>query len=427
MENKEAGRILVVDDQELNRNVCFENLEELEGYKVYLSENGQEALDFLEEEQVDLILLDIMMPVLDGHQTLIKIKKNPKTTDIPVLMLTAKASSDSIVQCFKEGASDYLTKPFNIDELVARVYTLVKLKQSQNEIIKYNEKLECLVEERTKKIEKLLEEVKETDKIKNDFLLLMSHNNRTPLNGIIGFAGFLIDSPDMPREKIIKSANMIYDCGQQMLDSIQKILLYSNIKNIKDLKNVIKSTDNLEKYFVDFQTKYQQKIIDKNLVIQLKIEDLSFVADWEILSNAIEFIFENAIIFSKTDSEIYIEGKTEKDNYVLKITDKGEGISAEQINEIFTAFSTKDINHHHKGNKISLAICKMIVELHNGSIDVESKVGEGSTFIVRIPIVIESSKDDEPCDLSKVIENLGLNGDVAISQELADKIRSVVK
>ena len=127
---EDAGVILVVDDQDSNRQICQENLE-LEDYKVYLASNGQEGLETARAIRPDLILLDIMMPVMDGYQALERLKADPDLARIPVLMLTAKAESKDLAKALGMGASDYVKKPFNVDELLARVKHLVQLKQTQ--------------------------------------------------------------------------------------------------------------------------------------------------------------------------------------------------------------------------------------------------------------------------------------------------------
>jgi CheY-like chemotaxis protein len=125
-----AGVILVVDDQETNQQICQENLE-LEDFKVHVASNGLEGLEAAREIMPDLILLDIMMPVMDGYQTLAKLKDEPALDNIPVLMLSAKAGSQEVAKALSMGASDYVKKPFSVDELIARVRHLVAFKQTQ--------------------------------------------------------------------------------------------------------------------------------------------------------------------------------------------------------------------------------------------------------------------------------------------------------
>jgi len=126
-----AGVILVVDDQESNQQICQENLE-LEDFEVHLASNGQMGLETAREIRPDLILLDIMMPVMDGYQTLEKLKNDPAVEDVPVLMLTAKAGSKEVAKALSLGASDYVKKPFSVDELIARAKHLVAFKKTQD-------------------------------------------------------------------------------------------------------------------------------------------------------------------------------------------------------------------------------------------------------------------------------------------------------
>ena len=145
------GIIQVVDDNERNRNICREILEFAE-FDVVEAENGEVGLQVALQDKPDVILLDIMMPVMDGMEMLIQLRKNPELLHIPVLMLTAKSSTDDIVRALDSGANDYLIKPFSDEELEARVKTLYRMKKAEDQIRNQNEILEQKVQQRTREL-----------------------------------------------------------------------------------------------------------------------------------------------------------------------------------------------------------------------------------------------------------------------------------
>ena len=134
------AKILIVDDSKNNQEICRICLE-AENYTVYFAEDGEQGLKLTNQIMPDLILLDIMMPIMDGYQMLEKLKSNPVLKDIPVLVVTVITDMNDVVKAFKFEANDFLKKPFNVDEFIARVNRLIKHKQTQDAINKYNENI----------------------------------------------------------------------------------------------------------------------------------------------------------------------------------------------------------------------------------------------------------------------------------------------
>jgi len=195
MENLFENTILIVDDTPENIDILVELLEDFE---TQIAINGEDALETAWEDTPDLILLDIMMPEMDGYEVCKKLRADERTKDIPVIFLTAKTQKEDIVKGFEVGGQDYITKPFDARELMERVKTQLELK-TQREILKnMNTILEGKVQERTAQLhesnlqlEKANSKLVVLDKAKNNFLNLISHEIRTPLNGIVGSTYFL--------------------------------------------------------------------------------------------------------------------------------------------------------------------------------------------------------------------------------------------
>ena len=194
-------KLLVVDDNQKNLEIVSRYLKD-EGYKIALAENGKDALAILEVNTFDLILLDIMMPGIDGYEVCSKIRENSSYNDIPIIFLTAKVEKVDILKGFELGAQDYITKPFDSRELLARVHTQLELKLSKDALRELNQVLDDRVKERTLELEKANTKLMRLDEAKINFLRIISHEIRTPLNGIKGFATFL--KMQNESEKLIK-------------------------------------------------------------------------------------------------------------------------------------------------------------------------------------------------------------------------------
>lgn len=162
-----------------------------ENLQIAYATNGEEALELATSNQFDLFLLDIMMPGMDGFQLCDKLKADKRTADVPIIFLTAKTDPESIILGFELGAQDYVTKPFNASELIARVRTQLELKEKTRALKELNKSLEEKVKQRTADLEFANQQLSRLEKAKSEFLTIISHELRTPLNGIDGLAGLL--------------------------------------------------------------------------------------------------------------------------------------------------------------------------------------------------------------------------------------------
>jgi len=191
--------VLIVDDLPKNIQVLGKILSD-EGFRVAFSTNGQDALRLVGETGFDCILLDIMMPGMDGFEVCMELKKKAVSQDIPVIFLTAKNEQESVVKGFELGAQDYVTKPFNSAELIARVKTHIDLVEKKKELNNLNLHLEDKVRQRTSELENANRQLERLEQTKSDFLSIISHELRTPLTGITGLTG-LLDQTELDDEQ----------------------------------------------------------------------------------------------------------------------------------------------------------------------------------------------------------------------------------
>tara|TARA_R110001583_G_scaffold82151_6_gene218305 strand:+ start:582 stop:1685 length:1104 start_codon:yes stop_codon:yes gene_type:complete len=360
--------ILIVDDNPNNLKVVGGVLKG-EGYDFRMAKSGHLALKILEKTKPDLILLDIQMPEMDGFETCKRIKENSEDASIPIIFLTANTDSESISKAFKSGGLDYVTKPFNSEELLARIKTHIKLKRQADELILQNA-------------------------TKDKFFSIISHDLKNPLGNVIGFSDLLKEDYENNEFAnmgkfigyINESANFTLEILHNLLEwaRIQRGSLKS-IKNTFDLGTLLKS--NIGGHLPQASA--------KNIFIESNIEEnLITVADEKMISTVIRNLISNAIKFTPNGGSIFVSSKKKmiNDNRVIEteIKDTGVGISEENLKKLFNIegnYNSKGTNNE-SGTGLGLILCKEFISENNGSIRVESVQDIGSSFIFDLECAI---------------------------------------
>lgn len=381
MKNR-TPKILIVDDNPKNIQVLASFLT-AEGYELEYSTSGIEALEWLKEENFDLVLLDIMMPEMDGFEVCEKIKANPKHVDLPIIFLTAKTDAESITIAFQKGGVDYISKPFNSNELLSRVAAHVGLKMSKDRLKEMNLHLEEMVAKRTHQLNESLKELaiantelKNLDKAKSEFMMILSHEIRTPLNGILGGIQILKEF-EMP-EETIEFLQMLDDSTKRLESFAMKTLEISQLQTMgKDLFKI--EMLKLNELIPYLKEKFKAQIELKNLQIVESAKEIRINADFNYLAMALTQLFDNAVFHSPENGLIEIVTEEVPETAVFTISDQGKGFSDKILAKPIKTFygDSKNID----GKKgLGLYLANIITETHSGSLKFGNKK-EGGAFV----------------------------------------------
>ena len=366
------GLILVVDDDEVNRDVLSRRLLQHK-HVVRTASNGGEALELLREMAFDVVLLDIMMPDMDGYEVLRHIKADSARRHVPVIMISAIDEVQSVVRCIEAGAEDYLAKPFDATLLRARISASLEKKRGRDR--------ESVLYEQLQKNYRRLQEV---EKLRDDLRNMIVHDLRSPLTSVI--VGI----------EMLRHAGPLSDTQHQMIDIAAR-----GGKTLLDMINDLLDTEKME----SGQTTLRYTELSAATLIAAAVDQLASLAEMEEtalvidvpaglppfagdenkLSRTLVNLIANAIKFTKAGT-VTISASQDAEDIRFTIRDTGPGIPAEAFDRIFEKFGQLDSNSRH-GTGLGLAFCKLAVEAHGGRIAVESKPGEGSTFSFTVPVI----------------------------------------
>lgn len=410
--------ILIVDDNPANLEVLSETLAGA-GFQVAVAIDGVSAIEQIQDYQPELILLDIMMPGIDGFETYQRLRAKPSTRDIPVIFTTALSDTENKVKGFSLGAVDYITKPFQQQEVLARVRVHLQLRnlartlEGQNKRLKreivQRETAEASLLKLNQELEKRAVELKEAKEAadranhaKSEFLANMSHEIRTPLNGILGYTQILQFSKVLT-EKERKGLKLIKQCGSHLLTLINDILDLSKIEARK-----------MELYPASFHFPSFLQDVAQIFSVRAEQKKISFIYQFEshlpsgvyadekrlrqvlinLLGNAVKFTDHYRSVTFKVkvvgqgnaaieNSKAALEPNSQSSTIKVRfqIEDTGVGISSDELDKIFQPFEQLgDSNSQAQGTGLGLAICQKILALMNSRIQVTSQPGKGSRF-----------------------------------------------
>ena len=409
--------ILIVDDVVQNLQVMGKMLEQA-GYETTFATSGEQALDRVKSARPDLILLDLMMPGMNGLAVCQKLKSDPNFCQIPIIFLTASNAIDSLLEAFKTGASDYISKPFRPEEVLIRIETQLTNQRLKKQIEEQNQQLQAEIEAHRRTEEKLQEakEAAETaNRSKSAFLANMSHELRTPLNAIFGFTQLMQNGSNLTSEQQ-KNLNIIRRSGEHLLNLINDIL---NLSKIEAGQITVNKTDfNLSKMLLEIEEMFRLRAIEKglklDLVVSPNLPEL-IVSDRLKIRQVLINLIGNAIKFTKSGSVIVrvsvvssnesLTSDSRQKMLKFEISDTGVGIAPDELNKIFQPFvQTKAGIDAAEGTGLGLTISHKYIELLGGNLSVKSQVNVGTTFKFEIPVTqIETENNQGKLFVNRVI------------------------
>ncbi len=383
--------ILVVDDQPQNRELLEAYLVAA-GHKVQLAANGREALNAVAQSHPDVILLDILMPEIDGYEVCRRLKADPNTAFIPIVIITALQDIEHRLKGIDTGADEFLTKPFNHVELLTRVRSLLRAKALHDEIVATNRLLEERVAERTAALERALRDLRETDRVKTEFLANISHELLTPLTPVKGYIPALLQQvfgPITPDQR--QTLEIISTSVDRLHSLIENLLTFMRWEAghvpVRLEPMALEAVAGLALEIT------RQEVGDKKIAFQTHIpENLPAIrGDLTALTSALRQVLDNAIKFTPGGGTVSLEMRSQDGGSGVRLTisDTGVGIPAEALPRIFDKFYQADASatRRHGGTGLGLAIVKRILDAHNALIAVHSRVGQGTQVQMQFPAV----------------------------------------
>ena len=420
---REQPTVVIIDDDAALRVMAREALEQAD-FEVEEAADGEQGLAVIESVLPDIVLLDVMMPKLDGFALCTQLRRHPKFVHLPVMMITGLEDVQSIDRAFQIGATHFLTKPINWALLSHHVRYALRNSQLEDELFQSDQALRARIAdlekarnelERQRRNLLLLTEQLRTgtdqanaaNQAKSEFLAAISHELRTPLNAIIGFSEVMQSEALGPigSPKYQEFARDISASGQHLLDLINDILDLSKIPS----GNAMLWEDDIEVSDVirSVLKMVEEEANGKNVKLELECPDElpKLHADRRKLKQILINLLANAIKFTETGGKIMIRTWCEAaSGHVFQIIDNGIGIAPKDIPKTLAKFDQvdSDLNRKYKGAGLGLPLTKVLVDLHGGCLDLQSEIGIGTTVTVRFPadrMVASISTAEQPASL----------------------------
>lgn len=383
-----SDTIVIADDNPENLDVLC-SLLKASGYAVHPSNDGAMVLRALQHVRADLILLDIRMPEMDGYQVCKALKKNPATHDIPVIFISALHEPLDKFKAFTVGGVDYICKPFDQEEVLARVSTHVQLYRLQKLQQRYAEELEAEVKHKTTALREANAGLEKALHIKEDFLGLINHELRTPLNHILGVTGILRNCSTQERAELI---DIVEESGFRLLRLLENLVQMTSLGYTVHTTEEQSDHIDIEQVCTESLRIVTKSAEEKNLSIHLNI-DVSVCLDMPLETARIRQILvnllDNAVKFTPPNGDIGLDAFYDKTLGLLYVDvwDTGPGIPETERDRIFEPFVQLEplLTRHNEGAGLGLALARNLLHLHNGQIQVAQRDGGGSVFQACLP------------------------------------------
>ncbi len=378
-------------------------------YRIATARDGQEGLERARELQPDLLISDVMMPRMDGNELCRAIKQDAHLDHIPVVLLTARATQEMKIEGLEVGADDYLAKPFNARELLARAHNLIQLRRQERELKFLNDDLEqqvarqvkTILEERQRYEQQLIQAKEQAEtslRLKSAILDNLNHEFRTPLTAIQGYAQIL--SKEV-RTDLQEFTGHIGESGERLMKTLDAVHQLSRLEaenyhlDVAPL-NVVEAAGAARRRF-------GQAAARKGLALRVETPDGEAIwarLDASALERILDYLLDNALKFTEA-GEVVVAVRRHEDQVALSVRDTGIGIDAAFLPHLFEAFTQEStgLTRTHGGIGLGLTVARRLAALIGGSITVESTKGKGSVFTAHFPVADPPASDAPPTRL----------------------------
>ena len=393
------GKILIVDDTPDNLRLLMSVLTE-RGYDVRPASNGSLALKMVQATLPDLILLDIKMPGMDGYNVCSQLKADKRTYDIPVIFISALTEVMDKVKGFSLGGVDYITKPFQAEEVLARVETHVTLRKLQKRLQEKNTQLQQEIvkrEQAEEGLRSLNQRLEEVNASKDVFLSIVAHDLRNPLGALRELPGLILENIDLySKDDIVKMTTIQKDAAENLWALLENLLTWSRVQ-----RGVIKYNP---------QPTNIAEIVSRNVNLllpgaerkQIALEtslpnELWGYADYHMTDAVIRNLLSNALKFTNIYGTVNVSAVQKEECVEVSVSDTGIGIKEEYLSKLFRidVKYKREGTAHEPGTGLGLILCKEFVKKHGGEIWVESEAGKGTTFRFTLPIASAKLQEEK--------------------------------
>jgi two-component system sensor histidine kinase/response regulator len=359
-------KILVIDDEEWLREMVRMALQQ-RGFEVVEAENGALGLEVVRRELPDLVLCDVNMAEVDGYLTLSAIRGDPATASIPFILMTGLADQAGMRHGMELGADDYLPKPFRLEQLYAAVDARLK-------------KAQAVRDEAERKLADL----------RTNISMMLPHELRTPLNGILAFGELLATSAEtLPPEEVADMGRTIHDSAQHLQRLIENFLIYAQLELLAVDPQLARSLQSRTIQnvgeIVTRRASAEAEAAQRTEDLRLEVQPARLNISEEYLGKIVSELTSNAFKFSSSGRPVEVGLALDGAHAILTISDAGRGFSTEQIRRVGAYMQFDRKIQEQQGLGLGLTIARRLVELHGGSLAIQSRKTEGTTVTARFP------------------------------------------
>ncbi len=370
--DKITPTVLIVDDNPNNVKIIALTLRPL-NYKLVIATNGKSAIEMVEKTKPDLILLDVMMPGMDGYETCKILKSKEENSNLPIIFLTALNDKENTVKGFEAGGVDYVTKPFNKDELISRVKTHLELKLTQDEL------------------NSTMQHLADLNSLKDKMFSVIGHDLRSPLSSVKMTLEFLSQTTEISNPEDVKSTlDLLVKTTDEVFTLLENLLGWARsqsgtlilVNETVDLHDLVQSIYLLQRGNLNM----------KNIDFSSGIERGTYIsADMVTMKIVFRNILSNAVKFTPKGGKISISAVQAEDKITVEIKDSGVGIPPENLPKLFdqTQHLTTYGTNRESGSGLGLVLCHDFVKRNNGDIWVKSEPGKGTSFFLLLQSAVE--------------------------------------